>query len=49
MARLTNDVDSNVCKRIFEVLITEVPLFQRFKASEIDELLGVLKVLNVRR
>jgi hypothetical protein len=49
MARLINDVDSNMSKRIFEVLINEVTLFSRFKITEIEELLGVFKLLNCKK
>ena len=49
MARLINDVDNNMGKRIFEVLLTEVPIFQRFKLTEIEELMGVFKLLNCRK
>ena len=47
--RLISDIDNNQAKRIFEILQQETALFRKYGSSDIDEMLNVLKVCNVKK
>jgi len=49
MARLASDIDNNQAKRMFEILQQETAIFRKYSSQDIDEMLNVLKILNVKK
>jgi hypothetical protein len=49
MARLVSDVENSLTKRMFDVLMQEVPFFKDLKPVDVEDMLGVFKVLNIKK
>ena len=49
MARIISDIDNSQIKRILDVLATETDMFVGYSNQEIEELVGVLRVVNFKK
>ena len=49
MARLASDIDLNQTKRMFEILQQETAIFKKYTTQDIEEMLGILKIIQVKK
>ena len=49
MSRLIHDIETNQSKRIFEILLSDTDTFKGFSIADIEEMMQVMKILQIKK